>query len=146
MLTHAAPSLPERFATDAKGYTYEELQAAEDNKNRAAAARTAMEIALGNKPKKAKKEKQPACDHAKGGKAGRGKGNANKNTGRGETRGRPMATGTGRAKGQGKTTESTMRVHPRGRRHLRSVFWLLNLLILHQAIPIPLLPTKNGAT
>ena len=55
VLTHAAPSLPERFATDAKGYTYEELKAAEENKNRAAAARIAMEMALGNKPKRANK-------------------------------------------------------------------------------------------
>ena len=55
VLTHRAPSLGERLATHAKGYSYEELKTAEDDKNRAAAARAAMKIALGNKTKKRKK-------------------------------------------------------------------------------------------
>ena len=42
VLTHAAPSIEERFASGAKAYSYEELKATKDDKNRAAAARAAM--------------------------------------------------------------------------------------------------------
>ena len=56
VLTHRAPSLGQRLATHAKGYSYEELKTAEDDKKRAAAAQTAMELALGNKPGKANKK------------------------------------------------------------------------------------------
>ena len=90
VLTNAAPALDARIVTSETAISYEDLVAAEANKKALAAAKTAMDIAMGIKTKRTKttKKSEVAPSHGGRGRGGHGKGKGNPARGRGKGRGK----------------------------------------------------------